>query len=864
MAPSSPGFATLLLLLLRLLLGDAHLGRNTIACPRTAPTGFSVIGNGFCTGNVTSSTRPQTFLCSGHACPLATPGSCAGLCATVASCTGFMIQDMAEYQQPNTCAVVALNQPKTTYGGWVIGQAGAGTAISGHDTEERDCCFKLTGTPVKPPPPAPPAPAPPPGPPPGPPTPDSALRLAPCLGSSAPSQQWQLQAGALKHVSSTRCVDFLTGNGEHPQLKPCTASSPSQAVQSRAGGTAGTTLFGAAKLNLTTPSDPNHPSLGPVSDLCLASDGTFLSLVTCGALSRYQQWATSGGAVRNIASGLCITADVAVAANAPVLVEVSTPGDASRPFRHWWKTAIGSGHAALTLRYDWREHLKMAREGCGFESVRFHGVFMDDMISVKPSKDDWTAYDFGYVNIDKSYDYIVGLGMKPLVELSFLPQVIANCSRNSDPWNAPKGAPVCGGWFKYGAINDPWRKDTNQVNTVFDRWEGLIHDFGTHLISRYGIEEVSTWDFELWNEMWGIGINEDTPVSGPKALTSGDYMELYARTVKGLKGVSPRLKVGGPTMYLNTPRKPTSLVPTNNDYVKDFASRVKNASLPVDFISIHMYPDDITCTGKSADGASHNYGAMCWSQQLEKYRAEVADILGPQAKMYCTEYSGGLFQNTYDTNYVAAFLFFNAPVLDWIPLNSFWAVSDVFEEGGIRSAEFTNQYGFISINGIPKPSFRAFELLNTAGNFTLQTEVTDRAALGTVSAFATTGDRQGSNRSDTQVFLSNFVPIPGNGGTVEPCKDQTVRVRVALGPGSSWHPTSVRVFRIDSTHANPRAVWEQAFHSAEYLNRSQLAALHVASANTGGGLVPVVAAAGFAELTVTLPAQGVVVLKGWQ
>ena len=78
-------------------------------------------------------------------------------------------------------------------------------------------------------------------------------------------------------------------------------------------------------------------------------------------------------------------------------------------------------------------------------------------------------------------------------------------------------------------------------------------------------------------------------------------------------------------------------------------------------------------------------GSMCWSQQLEKYRAEVTEILGPHAQLYCTEYSGGLFQNTYDHSYVAAFLFHNAPLLGWIPLNSFWAVSDVFEEGGACS-----------------------------------------------------------------------------------------------------------------------------------------------------------------------------------
>jgi hypothetical protein len=82
------------------------------------------------------------------------------------------------------------------------------------------------------------------------------------------------------------------------------------------------------------------------------------------------------------------------------------------------------------------------------------------------------------------------------------------------------------------------------------------------------------------NEMWGIGID---PKPG---LTNHDYMELYSQTARALKTVSPRLKVGGPTMYLNTPREPTALVPINNDYVKDFASRCKAAQLPTDFISV--------------------------------------------------------------------------------------------------------------------------------------------------------------------------------------------------------------------------------------------------------------------------------------
>ena len=102
--------------------------------------------------------------------------------------------------------------------------------------------------------------------------------------------------------------------------------------------------------------------------------------------------------------------------------------------------------------------------------------------------------------------------------------------------------------------------------------------------------------------MWGIGMDTKP------GLANNDYMTLYASTATALKSVSPRLRLGGPTMYLNTPRAPTALVPRNNDYVRDFASRCKAAGLPPDFVSVHMYPDDVTCTGLSADGTPHNYG----------------------------------------------------------------------------------------------------------------------------------------------------------------------------------------------------------------------------------------------------------------
>lgn len=179
---------------------------------------------------------------------------------------------------------------------------------------------------------------------------------------------------------------------------------------------------------------------------------------------------------------------------------------------------------------------------------------------------------------------------------------------------------------------------------------------------------------------------------------------------------------------------------------------------------------------------------------------------------------------------------------------------------GIRSREFTNQYGMISINGVPKPSFRAFELLATAGNYSLPAAITDDSALGTVSAFATTSDAQNPH-STLQVFLSNFSPQGNSDALVLPCFTQNVTVRVSVG-AASWSPTSVRVYRIDEKHANPAETWA-AMGSPEYMNRTQLAVLVAASANVGGLPLAVKVDAGLAEVTVQVPPSGVVVLKGW-
>jgi xylan 1,4-beta-xylosidase len=62
--------------------------------------------------------------------------------------------------------------------------------------------------------------------------------------------------------------------------------------------------------------------------------------------------------------------------------------NASKPVAEWthfWERCVGSGHAALALRADYQQQLTKAQADLGFQQVRFHGLFVDDMSVVLPS-----------------------------------------------------------------------------------------------------------------------------------------------------------------------------------------------------------------------------------------------------------------------------------------------------------------------------------------------------------------------------------------------------------------------------------------------------------------------------------------------
>lgn len=84
---------------------------------------------------------------------------------------------------------------------------------------------------------------------------------------------------------------------------------------------------------------------------------------------------------------------------------------------------------------------------------------------------------YSFFNVDRIFDFLQSIGMRPLVEISFMPNLLASGNRTWSHFNANVTPP----------------KDWNQ-------WSDLITAFVKHLVDRYGLAEILQWNFEVWNE----------------------------------------------------------------------------------------------------------------------------------------------------------------------------------------------------------------------------------------------------------------------------------------------------------------------------------------------------------------------------
>ena len=134
------------------------------------------------------------------------------------------------------------------------------------------------------------------------------------------------------------------------------------------------------------------------------------------------------------------------------------------PLNTMFKKCVGAGRANEGLRADWQRQLTYAHSQCGFEYIRMHGLFCDDM-GVFSMSNGKPEYNWQY--IDELYDFLQSIGMKPFVELGFMPGALASGNKTIFWWR--------------GNVTKP--RDMKV-------WSDFIRAFVTHLRERYGDAEV--------------------------------------------------------------------------------------------------------------------------------------------------------------------------------------------------------------------------------------------------------------------------------------------------------------------------------------------------------------------------------------
>ncbi len=428
----------------------------------------------------------------------------------------------------------------------------------------------------------------------------------------------------------------------------------------------------------------------------------------------------------------------------------------------YWTKCVGSCHAATALREDWRNHLRQCREEFGFEYVRFHGLLDDDMsVCLRNEKGE---IEYSFFNMDSIFDFLLGIGMKPFIELSFMPKVLASGTNTV---------------FHYlGNITPP---------ISYEGWAGLVGALAEHLVQRYGADEVRKWFFEVWNEP-----NLDMFWSG----TMEEYFKLYEYAAHAIKRVDETLKVGGPSTAIDA-------------WIPEFKAFCASMNVPVDFITTHQYPTD------AGFGLGLDMEEQMARQKRGNLQVRVKKAVEEAAPLplYYTEWncSPSPRDRFHDYPYNAAFIVKTVTNnMGLVDCYSFWTFSDIFEEAGFSSLPFHGGFGLLNIHGIPKPSYRAFQMLGNLSGDRLKVETPESSP--TVECFAS------RNGKELTVLLSNH-QVPRS-----PIEAENVTLYVA----GIKSVCSAYMGRIDDTHANPQRAWVE-MGSPVYPTRGQLKTLMEAS-----------------------------------
>lgn len=392
----------------------------------------------------------------------------------------------------------------------------------------------------------------------------------------------------------------------------------------------------------------------------------------------------------------------------PTIIDEFVEVDANKykSFMNNVNRIITFGRAYEGLIADVQNQLTDIQKNFNYDYVRFTGIFNEDMYVYSEDEKGNSIFNWNY--IDKLIDFLLSIKLKPFINLGYMPEKIASDDKYIFKWK--------------GNISYP--KD-------IEKWNVLITNFISHLIDRYGIEEVESWYFEVWN-------NPDLNIFWPNSKEK--YFEFFKSTLNSIKTISKSIKVGGPSG--NSAFKKDYY----NMWIRDLYSYLSSNKYNLDFFSTHFY----------RYGYNKETGYLSFINKKDSIRNiknfydEFQLNFNGKLELIVTEWNPGKMYGNYtqDTCYMATSIVYDfINTIDFIPKLAYWSFTDIFEEYGISQDIFHGGFGLFTINNLKKASYNALYLINRLGN-----NIIEKGEDWIITR----------NKNRIQVLLCNFIEFDKN------------------------------------------------------------------------------------------------------
>lgn len=352
---------------------------------------------------------------------------------------------------------------------------------------------------------------------------------------------------------------------------------------------------------------------------------------------------------------------------------------------HYAQTVCCVGTARDILNADIQAMLRRLQNEIHYKYIKFHGMFCDDMQLFNIDRSGKPYLSF--IMLDKAMDFLRSIGLKPLLQLSFMPEQLASDLQRTNFY------------LKYN-VSPP--KD-------MDLWCDMVRETIEHYIDRYSLEEVQQWLFCVWNE-------PDTSPDMFGFYKDEDFFELYRKTYETVKSINKDFVFGTPSLMLvaDTPRR----------WDMAFFEYCRTHDCIPDFLNLHYYDDTIEqlniALGSTETRANIlNTNENAFSEFLDTIYRELPTYFGKEVPVYMTEWNLTVNHRNLmnDTCFKACYLAKNLlENYDRLHAFGYWSLSDFILEQQIPNQLFHGGLGMFTYNGIPKAPFYMFKYLSRLGD----------------------------------------------------------------------------------------------------------------------------------------------------